>query len=160
MREPLYCISLLLKDSTGCCRTYLAGITGQIAVGYLGRQRFPCCFTFLQFFIAQSYAYTPCIYVYLDLLDFRTFTEAEGVVNAAALGRAAKPYAVFDNKLIELQQQYARQLLIEHVNPYTGLSYAQDPAVVMVEIERVLWQYGDAERSVDRCGRQYGAAGE
>ncbi len=74
------------------------------------------------------------IYVYLDLLDFRTFTEAEGVVNAAALGRAAKPYAVFDNKLIELQQQYARQLLIEHVNPYTGLSYAQDPAVVMVEI--------------------------
>lgn len=74
------------------------------------------------------------IYVYLDLLDFRTFTETEGVVNAAALGRAAKPYAVFDNKLIELQQQYARRLLIEHVNPYTGLSYAQDPAVVMVEI--------------------------
>ena len=74
------------------------------------------------------------IYVYLDLLDFRTFHEAEGVTNAAALGRAAKPYAVFDNKLIELQQQYARQLLIEHINPYTGLSYADDPAVAMIEL--------------------------
>ncbi len=74
------------------------------------------------------------IYVYLDLLDFRTFTETEGVTNAAALGRAAKPYAVFDNNLIELQQQYARRLLIEHVNPYTGLTYAQDPAVAMIEI--------------------------
>ncbi len=74
------------------------------------------------------------IYVYLDLLDFRTFTEGEGVANAEALGRAAKPYAVFDNKLIELQQQYARRLLIEHTNPYTGLTYAQDPAVVMIEI--------------------------
>ena len=74
------------------------------------------------------------IYVYLDLLDFRTFSEAEGVPNADELGRAAKPYAVFDNQLIELQQQYARTLLVEHVNAYTGLAYADDPAVAMIEI--------------------------
>ena len=74
------------------------------------------------------------IYVYLDLLDFRTFTEAEGVKAARELGRAAKPYAVFDNTLIELQIQYARKLLIDHVNPYTGLAYAEDPAVAMIEI--------------------------
>lgn len=74
------------------------------------------------------------IYVYLDLLDFRTFFEQERVTNAAELGRAAKPYAVFDNHLIELQQQYVRHLLIEHTNPYTGLTYAEDPAVAMIEI--------------------------
>ncbi|MFP3905310.1 MAG: hypothetical protein ACLFWB_13785, partial [Armatimonadota bacterium] len=74
------------------------------------------------------------IYVYLDLLDFRTFFEEERVTNAEKLGRGAKPYAVFDNHLIELQQQYARHLLIEHTNPYTGLSYAEDPTVCMIEI--------------------------
>ncbi len=74
------------------------------------------------------------IYVYLDLLDFRTFTAAEGVQAAGELGRAAKPYAVFDNTLIELQIQYARRLLLDHVNPYTGLSYANDPAIAMIEL--------------------------
>ncbi len=74
------------------------------------------------------------IYVYLDLLDYRTFWPQEGVANAEALGRGAKPYALFDERLIELQQQYAHQLLVDHVNPYTGLSYAQDPAVVMIEL--------------------------
>ncbi|MBI2251468.1 MAG: hypothetical protein HYU63_01695 [Armatimonadetes bacterium] len=39
------------------------------------------------------------IYIYLDLLDFRTFKEADGVINAKNLGRAAKPYAVFNPKL-------------------------------------------------------------
>lgn len=74
------------------------------------------------------------IYVYLDLLDYRRFKEGDGVKNAEAIGRAARPYAVFDDKLIELQKEYARKLLREHVNPYTGLAYADDPAIVMVEI--------------------------
>jgi hypothetical protein len=74
------------------------------------------------------------IYVYLDLLDYRRFKEGDGVPNAEAIGRAARPYAVFDPRLIELQKEYARKLLVEHVNPYTGLSYADDPAIVMVEI--------------------------
>ncbi|MCD6361691.1 MAG: hypothetical protein J7M38_12625, partial [Armatimonadetes bacterium] len=74
------------------------------------------------------------IYVYLDLLDFRTFSEAEGVPEAAALGRGAKPYAVFNERLIQLQMDYARRLLIDHVNPETGLSYAQDPTVCMIEL--------------------------
>ncbi|MEI6502461.1 MAG: hypothetical protein WCP21_15730, partial [Armatimonadota bacterium] len=74
------------------------------------------------------------IYVYLDLLDYRTFYEAEEVANAGAMGRGAKPYAFFDRKLIVLQQQYARKLLADHINPYTRLSYAQDPTVCMVEL--------------------------
>lgn len=74
------------------------------------------------------------IYIYLDLLDFRTFHESEGVPAAGELGRGAKPYAVFNERLIELQMDYARRLLVEHVNPETGLSYAQDPTVCMVEL--------------------------
>ena len=74
------------------------------------------------------------LYVYLDLLDYRHFKEGDGVVNAEAIGRSAKPYAVFDPKLIELQKEYARKLMVEHINPYTGKSYANDPAVVILEI--------------------------
>ncbi|MFQ6130700.1 MAG: beta-galactosidase [Armatimonadota bacterium] len=74
------------------------------------------------------------VYVYLDLLDYRTFQPWEGVADAKELGRGAKPEALFNEKLISLQQQYALELLTVHVNPYTGLTYAQDPAVCMVEL--------------------------
>ncbi len=39
----------------------------------------------------------------------------------------------FDPRMIELQQDYARKLL-SHVNPYTGKTYAGDPAVAFIEI--------------------------
>jgi len=74
------------------------------------------------------------IHVYLDLLDFREFAEEEGVQNARALGRGAKPYAVFVPRLIELQKEYATKLLREHVNPFSGLAYADDPTVALIEL--------------------------
>jgi hypothetical protein len=74
------------------------------------------------------------IHTYLDLLDFRTFQAAEGVPEAAALGRGAKPAAVFNERLIELQIAYARSLLAERVNPYTNLPLGHDPAVAMIEL--------------------------
>lgn len=74
------------------------------------------------------------IYVYLDLLDYRTFQEAEGVPKASKLGRGAKPYAVFNSRLIELQKRYAKQLLVDHVNRYTHLPYGKDPAVAIIEL--------------------------
>ncbi len=86
----------------------------------------------LDFWIAK--ARENGLYVYLDLLDYRKFKVGDGVVNADAIGRSAKPYAIFDPRLIELQQEYAYKLLREHVNPYTGLAYADDPAIVMLEI--------------------------
>lgn len=72
--------------------------------------------------------------VYLDLLDYREFLPGDGVERAGSLGRAAKPYAVFDRRLIELQKQYARALLRERVNRFSGLAYADDPTIVMLEL--------------------------
>lgn len=74
------------------------------------------------------------IYIYMDLLIYRTFKPGDGVDNPEELPpHGAKPYSIFDRKLIELQKQYARDLLM-HVNPYTGLAYADDPAMAMVLI--------------------------
>lgn len=74
------------------------------------------------------------IYVCLDLNDYRTFRSSEGVVEGEQLGRGAKPYAVFDPTLVKLQQEYAERFLVEHVNPYTKLPYANDPAIAFLEI--------------------------
>ncbi|MHB9022951.1 MAG: hypothetical protein ACYC7E_02085 [Armatimonadota bacterium] len=74
------------------------------------------------------------IYICLDLNDYRTFRTSDGVIAGESLGRGAKPYAVFDQRLIELQQEYAAQFLVNHVNPYTRLPYAHDPAVAFLEI--------------------------
>ena len=74
------------------------------------------------------------IYIYLDLLDYRSFKKEDGVPNAPALGRGAKPYAVFDPRLIALQKEYAYGLLVRHINTYTGLSYSADPAVCLLEL--------------------------
>jgi len=74
------------------------------------------------------------IYVCLDLNDYRTFKSSEGVVNGERLGRGAKPYAAFDAKLLALQKDFAKRFLTEHINSYTKLSYAQDPAVALIEI--------------------------
>ncbi|HZP80457.1 MAG TPA: hypothetical protein VFB21_02350 [Chthonomonadaceae bacterium] len=73
------------------------------------------------------------IYYYLDLLDFRTFKTGDGVLNAEKLDRGARPYAVFDRYLIELQKEYATHLLT-HRNPYSGLRPVDDPALALVEI--------------------------
>ncbi len=73
------------------------------------------------------------MHYYLDLIDFRTFTAEDGVANAAALPRAARPYACFDEKLIELQKEYASQFLTA-VNPYTGLAPVDDPMMALVEV--------------------------
>ncbi|HEX9997284.1 MAG TPA: hypothetical protein VGB45_09085 [Abditibacterium sp.] len=86
----------------------------------------------LDFWIAK--ARENGLYLYLDLLDYRRFKDGDGVEAAVEIGRSAKPYAAFDPRLIELQQEYATKLLRDHVNPYTGLSYADDPAIVMLEI--------------------------
>jgi len=86
------------------------------------------------------------IYIDMNLLVSRHFTEADGVINADKLGMAAKPVSMFNPKLIELQKKYAKDLLT-HDNPYTGLRYCDDPAVALVEItnENSLFMSDNAE---------------
>ncbi len=75
------------------------------------------------------------IYVYLVVRGYRTFRSGDELDNADKLGRAAKPYAFFNRRLIELQKEYAEEWLIKHINPYTGLANGKDPAVALIELE-------------------------
>ena len=73
------------------------------------------------------------IYVYMDLLVYRQFKNGDGVVDANLLGHGGKPWGMTNQHMIELQKEYAVNLF-NHVNPYTGLAYKDDPAVILVEI--------------------------
>lgn len=78
------------------------------------------------------------IYVYLDLLCGRLYTESDGVVYPDSVNRAAKEVNFFDPYLIELQKEYARTLLT-HVNPYTGLAFKDDPIMACMEVVNEGW---------------------
>ncbi len=73
------------------------------------------------------------IYIYIDLLTSRVFRAGDGVDSAAQLAKGAKTVSMFDPRIIDLQQRYARDLLT-HTNPYTGLRWVDDPAVALTEV--------------------------
>jgi hypothetical protein len=80
------------------------------------------------------------IYIDLNLLVGRPFKAGDGVADADKIHEGAKGISLYDKTMIDLQKDYARQLLT-HVNPYTKRSYADDPAVAIVEInnENAIW---------------------
>jgi hypothetical protein len=73
------------------------------------------------------------IYIDFNLLVGRPFREGDGVQDAKLLRQGAKGTSFYDVRLIELQKEYALELL-SHRNPYTKLKYTDDPAVAIVEI--------------------------
>ena len=73
------------------------------------------------------------IYCYMDMFTYRKFRSEEGVDNALELPDAAKPYCIYNERLIELQKELCTKLW-KHVNPYTSLAYCDDPVFVMAEI--------------------------
>ncbi len=76
------------------------------------------------------------IYANINLLVQRRFFASDGLpVDIESLSNVKDQHVVgcFYQPLIDLQKEYARQLLT-HRNSYTGLTYAQDPAVAFVEI--------------------------
>ncbi|RIA43765.1 hypothetical protein DFR49_1994 [Hephaestia caeni] len=72
------------------------------------------------------------IYVNFNLNVGRRFKAGDGVPDADLLG-PAKGFTYFGPELIALQKDYAKKLL-GHTNRYTGLRYADDPAVMTVEV--------------------------
>ncbi|NLD50571.1 MAG: hypothetical protein GX660_25805, partial [Clostridiaceae bacterium] len=73
------------------------------------------------------------IYVDLNLHVGRNFTGKDGVTSADSLPENSKIVTLYDDKLIELQKDYAKKLL-KHYNPYTKKMYSEEPAIALVEI--------------------------
>ncbi len=69
------------------------------------------------------------VYIYMDLMAYRPVLENDG---ALSLGNLTTE-ACFDEEIIQLQMEYARQLLTT-VNPYTGLAMIDDPALAFLQI--------------------------
>ena len=72
------------------------------------------------------------IYIDFNLNVGRTYKKGDGVEGYDLIG-VSKAITYFDPRLVELQKEYAKQLLT-HVNPYTKAAYASEPAVAIVEI--------------------------
>ncbi|WP_420146355.1 hypothetical protein [Sphingobium sp.] len=72
------------------------------------------------------------IYIDFNLNVGRTWRAGDGVPDHDLIG-VAKGVTYFGPELIARQKDYARMLL-DMRNPYTGLRYADDPAVAIVEI--------------------------
>jgi len=76
------------------------------------------------------------VYTNINLLVNRRFYAADGLpaeIDQVQDVKAQHAIGCFYRPLIELQKEFARQLLT-HRNPHTGKTYADDPAVAMVEI--------------------------
>ena len=72
------------------------------------------------------------VYINFNLNVGRRFKEGDGVPDADLI-QPYKAFTIFGPELVALQKDYARQLL-GHRNVYTGLRYADDPAVAFVEV--------------------------
>jgi hypothetical protein len=83
------------------------------------------------------------IYVDLNLHVSWGPTAAGGWPDADKIPEMGKQTSYFETKSIEHQKSYARQFLT-HVNPYTKMKWADDPAVALVEITNEDTIFGEA----------------
>ncbi len=72
------------------------------------------------------------IYCDLNLNVGRSYKEGDGVADFAKI-RWGKGLILFDKRMIELEKEYARNLLM-HVNPYTKTEYRNEPSIAIVEL--------------------------
>ena len=73
------------------------------------------------------------IYVYFQLNIARKFGEVNGIVNARQLPKYKNGVDNLNERMIELQKKFHKEIL-EHVNPYTGLAYKDEPCISMMEL--------------------------
>jgi len=92
------------------------------------------------------------IYINLNLINSREFFPADGLPAELSLlsWKQSHVLGFLSDNFRNLEKEYARNL-ITHKNPYTNLTYAEDPAVAFVEINNengFFQQYYDG--SVDK----------
>ncbi len=73
------------------------------------------------------------IYVNINLHVARKLDDRDGFTAVNERPHLDKGVDNFEPRMIELQKEYAKDILT-HVNPYTKLSYIDDPCVAMIEI--------------------------
>lgn len=74
------------------------------------------------------------IYVHIDLHTLRTYFPDDGLTEeeAAQLTQPTKSIHWYDERIIELQKKFIKQYL-GHCNPYTKMTYLEDPVVAIVQ---------------------------
>lgn len=83
------------------------------------------------------------VYVNINLHVAREFTAADGFPETEGLHDFDKAVDFFEPRMIELQKNYARDLLT-HLNPYTKTRYVEEPAVAAIEINNENTLLGEA----------------
>lgn len=73
------------------------------------------------------------IYVDLNLHVTRKLEAGDGLQDTEKLPGQGKVLAYYEPHLMEIQRKYAHDLLT-HLNPYTGLKYADDPTFAIIEL--------------------------
>ena len=73
------------------------------------------------------------VYVYMDMMTYRKFKEGDDVPQYELLPDLGRPWSMTNRHLIDLQKEFMEQIWT-HVNPYTGLAYKDEPAIVLTEI--------------------------
>ncbi len=96
----------------------------------------------LDYFVAQLKENG--VYVNLNLHVSRQFSAVDGFPASVSQIPTSfdKRVDEFDPRMIQLQKNYARDLLT-HINPYTHLPYVSDPAVAVIEINNENSLVGD-----------------
>ncbi len=77
------------------------------------------------------------IYIHMDTNACRVLKEGDGftaeeVEASRQVGDMLRGLMFLDDKIVALQLQFVKELMT-HVNPYTGMSYAEDPAIAVVQ---------------------------
>ncbi|MBD5781239.1 carbohydrate binding domain-containing protein [Pelagicoccus sp. NFK12] len=88
----------------------------------------------LDYFIAQLKSHG--IYSNINLINSRDFKVADGLdsqVESQLDWKERHVLGFVDETFRDLEKEFVRQLLT-HTNPYTGLTYAEDPAIAVVEV--------------------------
>ncbi len=101
------------------------------------------CLDYLQYCLKKE-----GIYVYVDGINHRIFRSGDGVRNAHLVDqRAGRPFCLFDRTMIELEKKFNHDLMT-HVNPYTGLRWCDDPAVIVFKLapELTMFQLPTADK--------------